>query len=141
MATYFEPVLTEEQLAAYLDGMLSPEESNMVEEIIASDPEMEEILETIDSIDSSYINEVDNELPIECLADDFSLPDTDIYNHHEDSGHHEDNDATDDLSDNGYNDMDDDSLDELNNTDYPDGSSMDGHEDIFLDNIFDDLSY
>lgn len=159
MATYFEPVLSEEQMAAYLDGMLSPEESNMVEEIIASTPEMEEILETIDSVDSAYIYEADEEIPIECFADDFSLPDMDYYDqhkdpdqqedsinygdygHHEGHGHHEDNGTTDDLSGNVYNDTDDDSQDDLNNIDYQDNSSLERHEDFFFDNSFDDLSY
>lgn len=74
MANYFEPILSEEQMAAYLDGMLSIEESNMVEELISSVPEMEEIRDTIDFIDSTYINESENEVPIECMADDFILP-------------------------------------------------------------------
>lgn len=74
MESYFEPVLSEEQLAAYLDGMLSDEESNMVEEQISSTPEMEEILEAVDAVDNAYIYESDNEVPIECQADDFSLP-------------------------------------------------------------------
>ena len=74
MGNYVEQVLTEEQYAAYLDGMLTPEESYMVEEIIASVPGMEEIQDAMDSIDSSYIHEIDNEVPIECLADDFVLP-------------------------------------------------------------------
>lgn len=78
MANYFEPVLSEEQMAAYLDGMLSIEESNMVEELISSSPEMEEIHDTIDTIDSTYINEPQNEVPIECMADDFILPEVGV---------------------------------------------------------------
>ena len=74
MENYIKPVLSEEQMAAYLDGMLSAEENEMVEELIYLNPEMEEIQESIDSIDSTYIYEVDNEVPIECMADDFSLP-------------------------------------------------------------------
>lgn len=79
MEKNFEPVLSEEQMAAYLDGMLSTEESNMVEEIISSNPDMEEIQDTIDSIDSLYIYEYDYEIPIECMADEFSLPEVDNY--------------------------------------------------------------
>ena len=75
MGNYFEPVLSEEQLAAYLDGMLSAEENNMVEELISSCPEMAEIQDAIDSVDATYLYESDDEIPIECMADDFSLPD------------------------------------------------------------------
>ncbi|MGN0213325.1 MAG: hypothetical protein ACI4AH_00775 [Muribaculaceae bacterium] len=74
MGNYFEPVLTEEQMAAYLDGMLTDEESSMVEELISSVPELSEIEDVIASVDASYIIEVDNEVPIECMADDFVLP-------------------------------------------------------------------
>ena len=62
MGHYFEPVLTEEQMAAYLDGMLSAEENNMIEELISSSPAMEEIQDAIDSVDSSYIDEYDTEI-------------------------------------------------------------------------------
>ncbi len=159
MATYFEPVLSEEQLAAYLDGMLSPEENNMIEDIIASDPEMEEIQETIDSVDSSYIYEADEEIPIECFADDFSMPNTDNYdqyeehdhhesycNHedygyHEDSIHHEDNCVTDDFPGNEYDDTNDDFQEEPYNLICQNDSFMDGHDDSLLDNSFDDLSF
>lgn len=74
MENYIKPALSEEQMAAYLDGMLSTEESEMVEELIYANPEMEEIQDSIDSIDSTFIYEADNEVPIECLADDFVLP-------------------------------------------------------------------
>lgn len=75
MENYFEPILSEEQLAAYMDGMLSTEESNMVEAIVDSNPEMVEIQETIDSVDNAYIYAIDEEVPIELIADDFTLPD------------------------------------------------------------------
>lgn len=134
MATYFEPVLSEEQLAAYLDGMLSPEESNVVEEIIASDPEMEEIMETIDSVDSAFIYETDEEIPIECLADDFSLPDmNDDYQHPDESY------TPDDFSEDGCDDGD--FQNGINESDYQDESSIVEHDDEFLDNSFDDISF
>ena len=134
MAHYFEPVLSEEQLAAYLDGMLSTEESNMVEDIIASDPEMAEIQEAIDSVDSAYIYETDEEIPIECLADDFSLPDMNDDYHHSDESY-----TPDDFLEDGYDDED--IQDGINESDYQDDSSEVEHDDDFLDNNFDDISF
>lgn len=74
MVSNFRPILSEEQMAAYLDGMLTAEECNIIEEMIDSDPDMLEIQSVIDSIDSSFIYETDYETPLECFADDFSLP-------------------------------------------------------------------
>lgn len=157
MANYFEPVLSEEQMAAYLDGMLSEVESGMVEELIASDPEMEEIIDTFDSVDTAMIYEDDDEIPIECLADNFTLPymesgsntynyydhdDThghvdafehdDIYVHHEDDYEpvHEEND-------NYFDDYQDGEGD----TDYQDDTLVDGSENSFHENDMDGFSY
>lgn len=86
MGNYFEPVLSEEQLAAYLDGILSTSESNMVEGLISSDPEMQEIQDAIDSVDYTFLYDIDEEVPIECVADDFTLPDVELdYNDAEDA--------------------------------------------------------
>lgn len=74
MGKLYNPVLSEEQLAAYLDGMLSAEENEMVENITISDPIMEEIFDVVDDVDTDLIIESDIEIPIECLADDFILP-------------------------------------------------------------------
>ena len=82
MVNYFEPVLSEEQMAAYLDGMLSADESNMIEELIDSNIQMTEIQDVIDSVDTTYLYETNNEIPIECLVDDFSLPDIDYGESH-----------------------------------------------------------
>ena len=134
MANYFEPVLTEEQMAAYLDGMLSSEESNMVEKIIASDPEMEEIQDVIDSVDTIYIYETDAEIPIECLADDFSLPDMEEYSHSDDVCHADD--STEDLSDDT-----DDYQNEHDGLEDQDGDSSLDHDDGLFDNDYDDISF
>lgn len=116
MENYFEPVLSAEQMAAYLDGMLSTEESNMVEGVIELSPDMMEIQEMVDTIDSTLIYEIDNEIPIECLADDFSLPEmnydsqlsNDLYNTEEflndeelddSSIHHDESSGMSDLED------------------------------------------
>lgn len=78
MKSYFEPALSAEQLAAYLDGMASTEESNMLESMIADDPVLQEITDSIDAVDSSYITYDDSqEIPLECLSDDFELPSLD----------------------------------------------------------------
>lgn len=75
MENYFKPVLSEEQMAAYLDGMLSTEESAMVEEQIMADPEMQEIQDSIDDVDTSLAAyDETQELPLECLSDNFELP-------------------------------------------------------------------
>ena len=41
MGRNYDYSLTEEQMAAYLDGMLNAEQSNLVEEIISSDFDMQ----------------------------------------------------------------------------------------------------
>ena len=66
-------------MAAYLDGMLSTEENYMVEAAISSSPELTELQEVVDSVDSAYVEELDCEIPIECAADDFVLPDVEDY--------------------------------------------------------------
>lgn len=129
MGYYFEPVLTEEQMAAYLDGMLSADESNMVEDMIDSSPEMVEIQNVIDSIDISYMYESSEEIPIECMADDFSLPYIDD-NHGMDS---------DDLEGYNYNEEFDAQNDYQNNHDEMDYQDEDSETDN-LDNGFDDFS-
>lgn len=102
MENYYEPVLSEEQMAIYLDGMLSVEESGMIEEIISSNPIMGELQEAIDTVDSTYIYESDCEIPIECMADDFSLPVVEYgYDHSEEFYETEDNDVE------AYGDVDD----------------------------------
>lgn len=135
MGNYFEPVLSEEQMAAYLDGMLSTEENNMVEEMIESSPEMMEIQDVMDSVDSAYIYETHEEIPIECMADDFSLPDVG-YNYHTD-----DSSDTDNYFDDEEYDVNSEYQDESFEADYQDGSLEDGHEDSFINNEFEDISF
>ena len=90
MGRTYNPVLSEEQMAAYLDGMLSPEENEMVETAITSDPMMGELLEVIDDVDAEMIVQADMEIPIDCLADDFVLPICDDgFQVHSDEGDHE----------------------------------------------------
>lgn len=158
MENYFEHALSEEQMAAYLDGMLSEEENSMVEEIIASDPEMEEIMDTIDSVDTVMIYEADDEIPIECIADNFTLPDLDagdttthhyyghdeIYEHDEAYDYYEGNGNYEEdyePAHEGYDDSSSDYQDEANDLDYHDNSSVEGSDNLFLENDLDGLLY
>ena len=136
MGNYFEPVLSEEQMAAYLDGMLSVEENNMVEELISSSPEMEEIQDAIDSVDAIYLYESNNEIPIECMADDFSLPDMSYVNHRETDSY--DGDGHPDVD--GYNE-DFDNHDTFDDVEYHDESPEAGFDDLFVDEGYEDVSF
>lgn len=136
MGNYYEQVLSEEQMAAYLDGMLTPEESNMVEELINSSPELVEIQDMIDSVDNTYFYETDEEIPIECLADDFSLPDVG-YEYHNDISSYDLGDSADTDSyneDYAYQDNSDD-------IEYHDEDSDTIHEESFIDDGSDDISF
>ena len=75
MENYFNPMLSGEQMAAFLDGMLTTDESTMVEEQIEDNPQLQEIQSSIDDIDSTLIGyDETSELPLECISDDFTLP-------------------------------------------------------------------
>lgn len=136
MGNYFEPVLSEEQMAAYLDGMLSTEESNMVEELIDSNPEMVEIREAIDSVDTTYLYATNDEIPIECLADDFSLPDIGQgegnYAFSYDSAEYYDSDSYSEESDNQG---------DMYDANYEGDSSDVDHDDSFSEDGYDDISF
>lgn len=132
MGNLCNPVLSEEQFAAYLDGMLSTEDNNMVEELIDAIPEMDEIRDVIDSVDYNYIYECDNEVPIECMADDFTLPTIDT-----DFGSSDDT-----FSDERYSEMEYDELsDEQDDEDYMDDSADIGNDEPFHDSEYDVLSF
>lgn len=137
MGNNFEPVLSEEQMAAYLDGMLSTEESNMVEELIDSNPEMVEIQEAIDSVDTAYLYVTNDEIPIECLADDFSLPDI---SHGEDYHVIVSYDSDEFNESDSYNE-DYNNLDNTYDSDYEDDSSNSEHDDSFLEDGYNDISF
>lgn len=135
MGNYFEPVLSEEQMAAYLDGMLSTEENNIVEDIIGTSPEMMEIQDAVDSVDSTYIDEINEEIPIECMADDFSLPDVG-YDYHTVAPSN-----TDAYIGNEENDVSSEYQDDSFEADYQDDSLEDGNEDSFINMEFEDVSF
>lgn len=139
MGNYFEPVLSEEQMAAYLDGMLPTDESAMVEELILSNQEMQEIQDAIDSVDYTYIYDSNEEIPLECMTDYFTLPNID-YNY-DDSyrfSHDEENDYE---VENCYNDPDvnHEELNELNN--YQEEPSSDNDYDNLLNNEINDVYF
>ncbi len=145
MGAFFDYPLSEEQMAAYLDGMLNAEQSNMVEELIASDPDMSGIQDAIDTVDASFIAfDTSEELPLECLADDFVLPEIlmadDFAHHHDDDAVPDSNvvadDDNDDYQDN-YNDHDHDSVLGYHDVDVADdmGGSVD------YDDSYDEASF
>lgn len=136
MGNYFEPVLSEEQMAAYLDGMLSTEESNMVEELIDSNPEMVEIQEAMDSVDTTYLYVTNDEIPIECLADDFSLP----YIDQGEDNHAVSYDSDEYYDSDSYNEEYD-NQDNAYETDYEDDSSDSNHDDSFSEDGYNDIAF
>jgi hypothetical protein len=101
--------LTAEQMAAYLDGMLSDEENQIVENLISQDAQLQEISDVIDAVDETYIYNDDVDIPLECYSDNFCLPEIETevsYETHQedfyDEHYHDDADFNDD-----YNDTDD----------------------------------
>lgn len=93
MENYFKPTLSEEQLAAYLDGMLTSEENSILEEQMTDDPAMLEIQDSIDAVDAALISYDEmQEIPLECQSDNFELPviDSNTYNTDEDAFGQED---------------------------------------------------
>ncbi len=138
MEKYFNYPLSEEQMAAYLDGMLDSEQSSMVEDMIASDFDMQQIEEALDAVDSSYIlHDQNEEVPLELLADDFTLPEITMVDH--------DIDASDDSmhEDGHYNDGNDNGFDDYQNDDDNDNDSFDDpgdHVDVD-DAPFDDIGF
>ena len=134
MGKYFDFALTEEQIAAYLDGMLNAEQSNMVEQMISSDFDMQQIEEIIDVVDSSFIAIDSNEvIPFECFADDFILPEITapdvIAQSHDDITHGYISDDNDDES--GFSIHDDHIHDDMDSS-YDDGIYDDPYDDAIF---------
>lgn len=93
--------LSEEKMAAYLDGMLKAEAAMMVGLAIIDNSELLQIQNSIDDVDATLLTENnDIEIPAECLSEDFELPfvddmlgyasDTDINLFEEDGEHNHD---------------------------------------------------
>lgn len=117
MEKAFDLPLTEEQMAAYLDGMLDSEQSSMVEDLIGNDFDLQQIEDAVDAVDAAYLNlDPSDELPLECLADNFVLPEIaladDLYIDHNDDDHADHDDIDDhDIDDNYNHDDIDDAID------------------------------
>jgi len=133
MSNTWIPTLSEEQFAAYLDGMLDTEESSMVEQAIADAPALQEIEDAIDETDYSFIvQDPMEEIPLECLADDFQLPAIGYDDYNSDNsytGNEVGNDITlevydEEVADDFHSDCDNESVDE-GDYDDSDYSSMD----------------
>lgn len=75
MNNYFYPAVSEETFAAWLDGMLSPEEEREFMNECAHNAEIQELLDANDQVEDSYEHLMDNgyELPDE-LNGDFHIP-------------------------------------------------------------------
>ena len=75
MNNYFYPAASEETFAAWLDGMLSPEEEREFMNECAHNAEIQELLDANDQVEDSYEHLMDNgyELPDE-LNGDFHIP-------------------------------------------------------------------
>ena len=75
MNNYFYPAVSEETFAAWLDGMLSPEEERVFMNECAHNAEIQELLDANDQVEDSYEHLMDNgyELPDE-LNGDFHIP-------------------------------------------------------------------
>lgn len=75
MNNYFYPAVSEETFAAWLDGMLSPEEEREFMNECAHNAEIQELLDANDQVEDSYEHMMDNgyELPDE-LNGDFHIP-------------------------------------------------------------------
>lgn len=132
MGRNYDYSLTEEQMAAYLDGMLNAEQSNMVEEIISSDFDMQQIEDALDAVDSTFIAINSEEVPLECLADDFILPEITILEDniqvHDDIMH--DDHISYDEEDNGFDFHDNHANDDVD-TSNDDGIYDDSYETLF----------
>lgn len=82
--------------------MLSTEESNMIEELIDSNPEMVEIQDAIDSVDDTFLYVINEEIPMDCLADEFSVPDIGHGEDYHDADCYKKSDSQNDICDTGY---------------------------------------
>ncbi|MDO5526031.1 MAG: hypothetical protein Q4F85_08120 [Prevotella sp.] len=75
MVSNVTTIFSEETFAAWLDGMLSPEDEKTFVEMCASDADMLEILDANDAVDYVYEDMVESgyDLPDDLLVD-FDLP-------------------------------------------------------------------
>lgn len=75
MNSVFLPAVSEELVAAWLDGNVTPEQDTYISQMCAIDPALQTIMDANDDIEATYDGLLENgfELPYE-LSTDFSLP-------------------------------------------------------------------
>lgn len=75
MSDQYNPVITEETFAAWLDGTLSYEHENLFLEFCSNNKELQDLLDANDQIDEDYENMIDvgYDLPYE-FNSDFEIP-------------------------------------------------------------------
>lgn len=75
MDNYFYPSVSEETIAAWLDGMLSAEDESLFLEECTNNADIQELLDANDQVDESFEEMIENgyELPDE-FRSDFDIP-------------------------------------------------------------------
>lgn len=71
----FNPILSEEKLGAYLEGRLSPQESEVIANMIANDDDLREIMDINDAVDDTWVacsQSQSQDIPVD--IDAISLP-------------------------------------------------------------------
>lgn len=95
MNNVLDPIVSEEMFAAWLDGNLSYEDQQFVEQQLMDDPEMQELLVANEQVEEDYNDMITNgyEMPDELMSD-FELQPIEVIEDYED-----DMDADDDIVD------------------------------------------
>ena len=75
MANFYNPVISEETFAAWLDGALSSEQEAMFLDTCSHNEELQELLDANDQVEEDYENLVDNGFVIPSeFETDFDIP-------------------------------------------------------------------
>lgn len=127
----------EEDVAAWLDGTLPPESENNFMSLLSTDPELADILDTYDEVESSFEDMVENgyELPADLLFD-FDLPQ--IEDEFFDDAESFETDFAADEED-GQNFVDEDACEEEDDTSCHDDTDADTVEDADSESSFDEM--
>lgn len=125
MNSVFLPTVSEELLAAWLDGNVTPAQDAYITQMCAVDPALQDIMDANDDVETTYEELLDNgfELPYE-LTTEFILPEVPEAVYAEVSSQ-EDNDSA--LYEHDHT-TDDDYQEELSDSD-----SMDGLDDLYVE--------
>lgn len=134
MANFYNPVISEETFAAWLDGALSSEQEAMFLDTCSHSEELQELLDANDQIEEDYENLVENGvvLPSE-FESDFDIPqiidtnnDEELYSYDQIEPYEQDEE--DDLEGTNYHDDGCDYLSDIDN----DTTSEEGIDNIDL---------